>query len=97
LQILQTEAFGPRVGEAFDMDMGGATTPLTLVQVQPLTLHVGGPQRRAPFSLIFRSQSQIVFPQKTYRLTNATVGAIEVFLVPVGREAAGVVYQAVFN
>ena len=97
MDLLQTENFAGRVGEAFDLSLGEASTPLTLVQVQPLEPHVYPGMRRSPFSLIFRSSSSVVLPQKNYRLNNATMGALDVFLVPVGREVGGVVYQAVFN
>ena len=52
---------------------------------------------RSPFSLMFRSGSPVVLPQKVYRLKNATMGLVDIFLVPVGRDVSGVVYQAVFN
>ncbi|MDR3508550.1 MAG: hypothetical protein P4L64_11680 [Caulobacteraceae bacterium] len=98
MNILQTETFAPHVGEAFDIAMGEATTPLTLVQVRPLG--AGAAIRgmlRSPFSLLFRSASLIVLPQRTYRLRNAALGALDIFLVPVGRDREGVVYEAVFN
>jgi hypothetical protein len=52
---------------------------------------------RQPFSLLFRSESPVVLPQKIYRMTNATVGPIEIFIVPVARDRQGIVYQAIFN
>ena len=52
---------------------------------------------RAPFSLIFRSATPVVLPQKLYRLKNVDMGALDVFLVPIGRDVQGIVYLAVFN
>lgn len=50
-----------------------------------------------PFSLIFRSSSQVVLPQKLYSLRCAMLGRLEIFLVPVARDTKGIVYQAIFN
>jgi hypothetical protein len=96
--ILQTDTFAPRVGEAFDVALGEASAPMTLVEVRPLApvpSFLGAV--RSPFSLLFRSASPIVLPQKIYRLRNAVLGVLDIFLVPVARDGAGIVYEAVFN
>ena len=49
------------------------------------------------FSLMFRSPAQPILPQATYTLEHAVLGALAIFLVPVGRDAAGAQYQAIFN
>lgn len=95
--MLQTENFAPRVGESFDMQLGETATPLTLVQVRPLPAHPYPGMLRAPFSLIFRSASQVVLPQRIYRLKNEALGGLDIFLVAVARDREGVVYEAVFN
>jgi hypothetical protein len=95
--MLQTDNFAPRVGEAFDMQLGEAASALTLVQVRPLPVHPYPGMLRAPFSLLFRSASQVVLPQRIYRLKNQAMGALDIFLVAVARDREGVVYEAVFN
>jgi hypothetical protein len=57
----------------------------------------GGGPRRAPFALHLRSREATVRPQRTYALRHPVLGRLEVFLVPVGREGAGVLYEAIFN
>ena len=52
---------------------------------------------REPFSLIFRSSSQVVLPQRMYPLAHAAMGQFDIFMVPIGRDARGVVYQAIYN
>ena len=52
---------------------------------------------RAPFSLLFRSASKVLLPQQIYRLKNATLGILDIFLVPVARDKEGIIYQAIFN
>lgn len=95
--MLQTESFAPRVGEAFDMSLGEASAPLTLVNVRPLPVHAFPGMMRAPFALTFKSGSQVVLPQKLYRLKNEAMGALDIFLVAVARDREGIVYEAVFN
>ncbi|GAA0195089.1 MAG: DUF6916 family protein [Brevundimonas aurantiaca] len=88
------QSFAGVAHEAFDLSVGEATMPLTLVEVAPLPATGLNPQ---PFSLVFRGTSAIVLPQKMYSLSNATLGRLSIFLVPIGRDPAGVLYQAVFN
>jgi hypothetical protein len=38
-----------------------------------------------------------VLPQRIYGLRHATLGAMPIFLVPIGREGEVTTYQAVFN
>jgi hypothetical protein len=48
------------------------------------------------FSLIFTGKSSPWLPQSLYRLIHPLMGDIELFLVPVGPDAAGMRYEAVF-
>lgn len=91
------ETFASVARETFDLNMGEASLPLTLVEVTPLPAHPFPGMIRPPFSLIFRNASQVVLPQKLYTLKNARLGRMDIFLVPVGRDREGVLYQAVFN
>jgi hypothetical protein len=94
---LSLETFAAVVRESFDLAIGENNLPLTLVEVQPLPVSPYPGMIRAPFSLIFRTASQVVLPQKIYGLKNASLGRLEIFLVPVARDREGVLYQAVFN
>ena len=38
-----------------------------------------------------------MLPQAIYRLEHAALGAMDVFLVPIGRVADGIRYEAIFN
>lgn len=97
MQLLSCETFAGRAGETFDLTVGDSTVPLTLAEVTPLPARPFPGMMRAPFSLIFRSSTPVVLPQRLYRLRNAAMGALDVFLVPIGRDVSGAVYQAVFN
>ena len=68
-----------------------------LVEARPLG---GGAQvanRRAPFSLLFRATIKAPMPQRIYRVEHDAMGAYEIFLVPVGKDATGVLYEAIFT
>ncbi|MEM5775860.1 MAG: hypothetical protein AAGU05_12735 [Anaerolineaceae bacterium] len=66
---------------------------LELVEVSPL--RVSG--RQSGFSILFRGPADLPLPQYTYTLRHATLGEMDLFLVPVGRKAGGYEYEAVFN
>lgn len=68
---------------------------LELVECKRLPDQKG--QLREPFSLLFLGPGQPVFRQQVYRLEHARAGVLELFLVPVGKDAEGVQYEAVFN
>jgi len=53
-------------------------------------------QGRIPFSLIFRGPQSSVLPQRTYLLSNETLGEFPLFLVPIGPDDAGMRYEAAF-
>jgi hypothetical protein len=97
MQLLSRETFAVRANETFDLGLGESSMPVTLVEIQPLPPHAYPGMGRSPFSLVFRSGSPVVLPQKVYRLKNAALGELDMFLVPVGRDVSGVLYQAVFN
>lgn len=97
MDILQREAFAPRAHETFELSLGESSLTLTLTELKALPTPPAPGLTRQPFALTFRSASAIVLPQRLYRLVNATMGPLDVFLVPVGRDPQGVIYQAVFN
>ncbi len=49
------------------------------------------------FSLTFQGPLEPALEQGTYRLENDAMGAFEIFLVPIRRDATGFGYEAVFN
>ena len=97
MRFLQVDDFGGRLNETFDLSLGEATVPLTLVDIQRLPVVVYPGRTRDPFSLVFLGSSPIAMPQRLYRLVNTVMGDMEIFLVPVGMQSGGTLYQAVFN
>ncbi len=95
--MLGIDHFAGALNEGFDMTVGEATMALTLVDVSPLPVHPFPGMLRAPFALVFRSGQAVILPQRLYRLRHGRIGTLDVFLVPIGRDAKGALYQAVFN
>ena len=75
-----------------------ATLRLTLIEAVATGPAPGGAAaRRQPFSLIFRGPRAPVLPQRIYRLEHEAMGPLEIFIVPIGPDAEGMRYQAVFT
>jgi hypothetical protein len=50
-----------------------------------------------PFSVVFRGPRDALFPQRTYRMEHEEIGAFDIFLVHIGPDEEGLLYEAVFN
>jgi hypothetical protein len=70
---------------------------LELAVVQPLSTESAGAKGRRPFSLLFLGPPQPVLPQRIYRLDHPRLGALEIFLVPLGPENQKMRYEAIFT
>ena len=97
LESLDITSFAGRVGELFRIAIDDATMLTTrLIEVTP----AGTPARahgRTPFSLVFRSPPGAPLPQRIYRLDHDELGALDLFLVPIGPDDDGMLYEAVFS
>jgi hypothetical protein len=100
LDKLTVDDFRGAIGETFTIDAGEAGTielELTDARTQdPSAQAVGEDGGRSPFSLRFRGPSEPVLAQQICPLENATLGRLDIFIVPIGQTAAGADYEAVF-
>jgi hypothetical protein len=95
LSALTVEDFAATVDRPYALDLGAAgTIELVLRSATATTATPGAP--REPFSLLFVGPADPLLPQATFLLTHPTLGELPVFLVPVGQDAGGVRYEAVF-
>ena len=95
--ILTFEDFSPHLDSTFAVDLGESSVDLTLTEAEKQPVRPFPGMAREPFSLTFRSDTQAVLPQQMYTLSHPAMGAVEIFLVPIGRDPAGVRYQAIYN
>ncbi len=49
------------------------------------------------FALLFRGPGAFVLPQQIYPLMHDRLGLLDLFLVPIGRDARGTYYEVIFN
>ncbi len=95
LAELTHEDFARRLNDRFRLHTDTTSHELRLFQVKPLG--VGMPGGRQPFSLLFRAPPDALFPQMIYRIEHDRMGALDLFLVPIGPDQHGMVYEALFN
>jgi len=98
VQANSYEFYAGHMRQAFSVGVGqNGSVELTLVDVRRRPPRVVAGLRSEPFVLYFKSQSVVVLPQNTYPFSVGGVKAQDIFIVPVGREKDGVIYEAVFN
>jgi hypothetical protein len=96
MELMTLEHFAGCVNETFTAALNDMDVEFVLVEARPLESRAQNAMR-APFSLLFRNTSPILFPQQIYAMRHARVGEVGIFLVPIAQERAGFLYQAVFN
>jgi hypothetical protein len=97
LDKLTKETFEPRLGDRFRLlDEGWGELDLELAAVEANGLR--GHENREQFSLQFRcAEEKPPLPQRIYRLEHLELGRLDLFLVPISRDAKGTLYEAVFT
>ena len=102
LETLTVDAFQPKLGDSFRIRPDfEASIEAELIEVRVL----GGPgrsskdgsSRRTPFALSFRTTNTSALPQRIYAVEHDMMGSYDIFLVPVGPDATGMVYEAIFT
>jgi hypothetical protein len=109
LDKLTHEDFAPHLRQTFMLSLGpwgqphdpaahGTARMLELIEVDALgSAAPAASAGRQPFSLIFRETDGGYLPQRTYAIKHPVLEWIDLFLVPIGPDQAGMRYQAVFT
>jgi hypothetical protein len=102
LDALTLDIFRGRVGERFRIrPQPDHAIHAELIEARPLAessrAQSGTSPRRAPFALVFRATLASALPQRIYRVEHDELGPYDIFLVPVGRDGAGILYEAIFT
>jgi hypothetical protein len=94
IETLSRGDFEPQAGKVFTAAHQGVAVALQLTEVRALgqALRPGG-----AFALTFAGPGSPLLPQATYRLENAGMGALDIFIVPVERTRDGLLYEAIFT
>jgi hypothetical protein len=97
IQDLTLEMFAALIGERFRVHMTEqGTIDVELIEASPLGAKVTAPRGQA-FSLVFRAAGGELVPQRIYRVEHERLGAHDIFLVPIGPDAGGMRYEAIFT
>ncbi|GAB4410278.1 MAG: hypothetical protein Fur0044_03980 [Anaerolineae bacterium] len=96
LDKLTSADFAAYLHQPFRIRLEGME-PLETELIEVTELGEAAPGRRRAFSLIFRGPRQIVLPQQIYPLEHKVMGALDLFLVPIGPDQAGMRYEAIFT
>jgi hypothetical protein len=96
LDQLTLETFQPLVGSSFWIQEGGRKIELRLTSAKKVMESEAARLQRNPFSLFFLTP--FLLPQQIYHIAHETFPeALDIFLVPVGQEPNGYIYEAVFT
>lgn len=83
----------PHVHSPFHLLDDPKRTPLVLTEAKG---HASAPNLES-FSLFFRGPREPRLQQQIHRLYHEQLGELAIFLVPIGMDASGIQYEAVFN
>ena len=93
LPSLTLAHFAPHIGQSFALTSQQAPASLRLLSAQS-SLHRQHAGRQG-FSLVFAGQPELT--QAVHPLVHPSLGALNIFLVPIGPGEQGQQYEAIFN
>jgi hypothetical protein len=89
------EQFAACLNQDFAIILSDGALLLQLSEAHPLGKR---PESlRDPFALTFLGRAGLRLPQGVYKMRNATLGEMEIFLVQIGADQSGSSFEAVFN
>ncbi len=98
LDKLTKDSFSKCLHQTFTIHLAGQDPVETeLIEVRGLVAVDDDPDRREPFSVVFRGPKEVTLEQGIFKLENATLGALDLFLVTNGPDQDGMRHEAVFT
>src|SRR2546421_1904754 len=95
LDKVECQQFAACLNQDFEIVFPDGTLPLKLSEARPLGAR---PESvREPFALTFLGRAGLRLPQGIYKIRNAQLGEMEVFLVQVAADQSSSAFEAVFN
>ncbi len=96
LETLTKDSWSAYLGGSFELT-AGERDAMALILAEVAGLGSGGAGRRDPYSLTFRGPPTPILPQRIYRIRHPRMGELDLFLVPIGPDAEGMRYEAIFT
>ncbi len=98
LNTITIEDFESCLGQTFQVTPDNADgLELELIQARSLAASASEAGVRQPFSVLFRGPLEPVMAQQLLRIENSTFGELHLFLVPIGPDESGMLYDVTFN
>ena len=94
LDKLEKKDFEPLLDETLEIDSGEATHEARIVDLRNLGRE---PEKgRHSFSVLLRVPKDALYDQQIFTVKSKSLGALDLFLVPVGPDEEGMLYEAIF-
>ena len=98
LSTITLKDFEDYLGQTFTVTLeNGEGIDLELFQAKPLGTVDQETTTHRPFSVLFRGPLEPILTQQMYPIENSILGEQLLFLVPIGPDESGMVYDATFN
>ena len=97
LDKLTHDDFLSSLNQKFVVHHDAGTLEAELIECRKLASPGGPSTRRQPFAILFRGPRQPVLVQRIYKFEGGSMGPLEIFIVPVGPDANGMRYEAIFS
>lgn len=97
LKELTRQTFDPLVNQPFQVTLDPEPLSINLMECKSLGKGRKAEGEREPFSVVFLGPGQPILNQQIYTVSHPSIGAIEIFLVPLGPGKSGLKYEAIFT
>lgn len=98
LEDLNEEIFSQQLDTAFQVDvLPSQSVELKLVEIRGESNGLPKVAGQESFALYFTGPDSSFLPQRSYPMRHEQLGDLEIFLVPIAKEADGYRYEAIFN
>lgn len=101
LNELKSTDFFPFLNQKFRLQLEAMEQlEAELIEVTDLNSASGSENessRRRPFSIVFRGPMEPSLPQSIYDIEHDQMGTLNLFMVPIGPDNEGMLYEAVFS
>jgi hypothetical protein len=94
---LTEELFAEQLNTKFYVPLEDRRVELELVAVEGDKSSMEKIEGIERFAIYFQGPGDFYLPQHTYRMEHDALGALEIFMVPVGKDNNGFRYEAIFS
>ncbi len=98
LDKLTQEDFAKHLNQRFQLRSEAGDLQLELIEATAFrTAGTPADGQRVPFSVVFRGPKEVPLAQMMHDLEHREMGSLGLFMVPIGPDDQGMLYEVVFN